>query len=165
MAEDPEPKRGLRKRVVPAVSAGAPLKAQQWLDLEGCAEIEVTSESAGHPIEAALLPGNGRGWRADGPGRQSVRVIFDAPQTVTRMQLVFVEEEISRTQEFVLRWGSSRDQEMREIVRQQYNFTPVSSEVEDYRMNLCNVAMVELEIVPALGREDVVASLAEWRIG
>ena len=152
----------MRKRIAPAVSAASALH-EQWLDVEGLAEIEVTSESATHPIEAALLPGYGDGWRAAAPGRQRIRIIFDSPQHLRSIHLVFVEEHTSRHQEFVLRWYRSNDPSPQEIVRQKYHFTPVASEVEDYTVDLPDVAILELEIDPGL-QGQAVASLTEFRI-
>jgi hypothetical protein len=52
-------------------------------------------------------------------GAQTVRLLFDVPTRIRRIFLVFRELEIVRTHEFVLRWRSSADQNVREIVRQQ----------------------------------------------
>ena len=152
----------MRKRIVPAISLDAALH-DQWLDLEDMAEVHVSSEEQSHPIEAALLPDHGEGWRASEPGRQTIQIIFDSPQDLAQIRLVFVEERFSRTQEFALRWAATRDEARREIVRQQYNFTPVSSEVEVYTVNLRGVKILELEIVPAIQGEGH-ASLAELRL-
>jgi hypothetical protein len=133
------------------------------MNLEGLAEIEVTSEAAAHPIEAALLPGSGDGWRAAQPGKQTIRLIFDNPQNLRLIHLVFTEEHQARTQEFVLRWISAEDSSPREVIRQQYNFTPVSSEVERYAVALEDVKILELEITPSLSGE-AWASLTELRL-
>ena len=153
----------MRKRIAPAVSVSSALRDEQWIDLEGLAQIEVTSESPNHPIEAALLPGNGSGWRADAPGRQSIRILFDSLQPLRLIHLVFVEEHAARTQEFVLRWSDTEDGGMREVVRQQYNLAPVDSEVEDYRVELAGVKLLELEITPEISGGGI-ASLAEMRV-
>jgi hypothetical protein len=76
------------------------------LDLNRTALVEVTSEEKEHPVEAALVSGEMRGWRADSPGTQTIRLIFDAPQRLTRIALVFEETDTERTQEFVLRWSA-----------------------------------------------------------
>ena len=47
----------MRKRVVSPGSKDPPLPDGDWLDLEGLAQVEVTSEDAAHPIESALVPG------------------------------------------------------------------------------------------------------------
>lgn len=113
----------MRKRVV----HGAPreqIPQEAWLDLERAAQVEVTSEDAGYPIEAALLPGGGSGWRAAEGGEQTIRLIFDQPRSLRRILLHFVEAEAERTQEFVLRWSGDGGRSFRELVRQQFTFSP-----------------------------------------
>jgi hypothetical protein len=82
------------------------------------------------------------------------------------MRLLFQEEERERTQQFVLRWSSDRGQSYREIVRQQYNFSPpgTTSECEDYTVDLDGVTALELSIVPDIGGGATRASLAELRL-
>jgi uncharacterized protein (DUF736 family) len=155
----------MRKRITPAVSVRSALEHDDWIDLEGAAEIEITSEDPNHPIEAALLPGTGGGWRASQSGKQTVRVLFDQPQTLRRIYLVFTEDQHSRTQEFVLRWSRGDAAPFQEIVRQQYNFSPASSEVEDYTVDLNGVRILELEIIPSISGGDRHASLTEFRLG
>jgi len=126
--------------------------------------VEVTSEDPEHPIEFAFSPGRPAGWRAGLAGRQSVRLIFDSPQILKFIHLVFTEEHQSRTQEFVLRWSAGERAPFKEILRQQYNFSPGSSEIEDYVVNLENVKVFELEIVPSIDGGEIRASLAELRL-
>lgn len=156
----------MRKRVVGAVPREAARPGEAWLDLELLARVEVTSEERAHPIEAALLDGAGSGWRAAEPGAQTIQLIFDVPQRLTRIRLVFVERETARTQEFVLRWSSDGGRSFRDIVRQQWNFTPPGTmrEVEDYRVDLSAVTALLLEIVPSISGGEARASLAELRL-
>ena len=137
-----------------------------WLDLESVAQVEVSSEEAQRPIEAALVPGSSSGWRAAGPGQQLVRLIFDKPQNLRLIHLVFDEHEQERLQEYTLRWCSGVGQPYREIVRQQYNFSPptTKTEVEDYKVNLDSCAELELTIVPDLRGSAAHASIAEFRL-
>jgi hypothetical protein len=156
----------MRKKIMgpAAVSTSRPGE-EDWLDIESLARVEVSSEDSSHPIEAALIPGAGSGWRAAGPGEQVIRLLFDEPQRLRRILLVFEEWEAARTQELVLRWlGNSG---YREVVRQQYNFSSPSTvrEVEDYSVDLVGVAALELRIVPDLGGSDARASLAMMRLG
>jgi hypothetical protein len=81
--------------------------------------VEVTSEEKEYPVEAALASGEIRGWRAADSGAQTIRLIFDDPQTLKRIALVFEETETERAQEFVLRWSPDGGRLFREIVRQQ----------------------------------------------
>src|SRR5262245_1972794 len=114
----------MRKQTISSSSESVSHLDEAWLDLERLAKVEVTSESAEHPIESALIPDPGLGWRAAQPGKQTIRLIFDHPLSLGRILLRFDEMERGRTQEFVLRWLPEGDQSPREIVRQQYTFSP-----------------------------------------
>ena len=83
-------------------------------------------------------------------GTHTIRLIFDWPQKVKHLSLVFEETKTSRTQEFVLRWSAEREGTLREIVRQQWNFSPPNTitEVEDYRVDLSEVTVLEMTITP-----------------
>ena len=155
----------MRKHIVNRERNSLPLD-KPWLDLESLAQVEVSSEEAEHPIEAALLPGASSGWRAAAPGQQLVRLMFDEPQNLRLIHLVFDEHEQERLQEYTLRWCSSAGQPYREIVRQQYNFSPptTSREIEDYNVNLDSCAELELSIVPDLRGSAAHASIAEFRL-
>jgi hypothetical protein len=139
---------------------------QGWLDLQSMTRVEVTSENAANPIEAALGLGAGVGWRAAQPGEQTIRLLFDESCNVRRIQLLFHEDQQARTQEFVLRWSPDGGQSYREVVRQQYNFSPsgVTRESEDYAVDLANVTALELRIVPDISGGDARASLVQLRI-
>ena len=148
------------------ISSGSESVDDAWLDLERLAKVEITSESAEHPIESALVPNRGPGWRAAQPGKQTIRLIFDHPLNLGRILLRFEENKASRTQEFVLRWLPEGHQSPREIMRQQYTFSPPATrqESEDYRVNLNRVAALELEIVPDISGGDAIASLAQMHL-
>ncbi len=124
----------MRKRIIGHGPREAAAVEPVWLDLERLAQVEITSEDAGYPIEAALIPGAGSGWRAAQPGEQTIRLLFDEPLRLKLIRLAFSEDEQERTQEFVLGWSPDGGQSYREIVRQQYNFSPPDAgrEVEDY---------------------------------
>src|SRR6202165_1631983 len=112
----------MRKRLITPISQDAPRLDEGWLDLDRAAVVEVTSEDKDYPVEAALVSGERRGWRAGSPGTQNIRLIFDQPQRLIRIALVFEETETERTQEFVLRWSPDSGRSFREIVRPQWNF-------------------------------------------
>jgi hypothetical protein len=134
--------------------------------LQRFAQVELTTEDAAHPIEAALIPGFGSGWRAAQAGEQTIRLLFDESQRIRRIQLLFYEDQQVRTQEFLLRWSPDAGQSYREIVRQQYNFSPpdMTREFEDYTVDLVGVTALELKIVPNITGGDVRASIAHLRI-
>ena len=148
------------------ISSGSESVDDAWLDLERLAKVEITSESAEHPIESALIPNRGPGWRAAQPGKQTIRLIFDHPLSLGRILLRFDEEEQRRTQEFVLRWLPESQRSPREIVRQQYTFSPpdTNREIEDYSVKLNGVTALELEIVPDISGGGACASLAQMRL-
>lgn len=155
----------MRKSIIEQETAETK-KEQGWLDLEELAHVEISSEEPSHPIESALKAGAGPGWRAAGPGKQTIRLRFDRPLTLRRIELRFDEQERPRTQEFVLRWSQGAGASYRDIVRQQYNFTPpgTSREVEEYSVNLAGVTALELEITPDISGSPARASLTRLRI-
>jgi hypothetical protein len=156
----------MRKRLIDSASEPTAADTGEWLDLAPIAEIEMTSEAEGSPIESALAGSDGPGWRAAAPGEQLVRVVFDEPRRLERIRLVFDEPELERTQEFVLRWSADRDAPAREIVRQQWTFHPPSAtrEVEDYRVGLSGVRVLELAIAPDIAGGSATASLRSMRL-
>jgi hypothetical protein len=156
----------MRKHIVTKGTQGFISTDQNWLDLENLAQAELTSEDVSHPIESALKPDVGSGWRASEPGEQTVRLLFDKPLRVRRVLLVFQENEQERTQEFVLRWSSDDGKTYREIVRQQYNFSlpDTTREIEDYAVDLVGLTTLELSIVPDISGGSARASIAQLRI-
>ena len=155
----------MRKRQISPTPPSVPPSGQAWLDVEHKALVEVTSEENGSPIESALLSVEG-GWRAANSGTQTIRLIFDKPQTLRRIWLIFEDSENTRMQEFVLRWSPDGGDSFREIVRQQWNFSPPESvrEVEDYAVELSAVTALELVIVPDKNGGAARASLASFRV-
>ena len=151
----------MRKRFVTASTATVQARGEGWLDLEHAATVEVTSEDKDFPIESALSLAGGSGWRAAEPGAQTIRLLFDEPQRLKRISLVFEEDKIMRTQEFVLQATSNHGGPFREIVRQQWNFSAPTStrEVEEYRVGLSHVTVLELTIVPNISGGAACASL------
>jgi hypothetical protein len=158
----------MRKRTIASAQSSADnqIPDDEWLDLEALADVEVTSEDSAHPIESALLAGRGTGWRAAAPGKQTIRLLFARPQRLKRIWLSFVEPTTERTQEYALRWSADGGQSYRDIVRQQWNFSPrgATSENEDHRVDLPAVTALELSIVPNTSGGNAVASLAQLRV-
>jgi len=155
----------MQKRLV-RVPGQKTVTEENWLDLNAMAEVELTSEDPACPIEGALLPGGPAGWRAAEPGSQSIRLLFHQPQRLRRILLRFDESRTERTQEFALKWSPDGGRSSRDIVRQQYTFSPEgsTSEVEDLNVDLPTVTALELTIIPDQGRGQAHASLSEWRL-
>ena len=155
----------MRKRQI-STPPSVQLSDEAWLDVEHVALVEVTSEENGYPIESALQETENRGWRAANSGTQTIRLIFDEPQTLRRIWLIFEDSENTRTQEFVLRWSPDTGNSFREIIRQQWNFSPPDAirEAEDYAVELSGVTALELIIVPDKNGGAARASLASLRL-
>jgi hypothetical protein len=156
----------LRKQIIGGATAVQDAHTDvKWLDLAALVAVELTSEDPRHPFDPVFNEGGDHAWRAAGPGKQTIRLRFDEPQSIHRIRLRFCDREQERSQEFVLRysdeWGPMRD-----IVRQQWSFSPGGSteEVEDYTVDLQGVSVIELEIDPDRGKNALPATLAELLI-
>ena len=156
----------MRKRIIGLEQNQVTDARPEWLDIENLAVVEISSENDAFPVESALRPGKGSGWRASDPGKQLVRLIFDNPQRLQWIRLVFEELEVERTQEFALRCSEDNGHSYREIIRQQWNFSPAgsTSEVENYHLDLAAVTILELSINPDIGGSKAFASLKELRL-
>jgi hypothetical protein len=156
----------MRKRLITPIPQDTPSRNEGWLDLDNAAVVEVTSEEKEYPVESALVSGETQGWRAADFCIQTMRLLFDQPQKLTRISLVFEETETERAQEFMLRWSSDGGRSFREIVRQQWNFSPpeTTREMEDYQVKLSDVTVLELVIVPDKSRGTARASLKSLRL-
>ena len=66
----------------------------------------------------------------------------------------------------MIRWSADGGGEFRDVVRQQWNFSPGGSthEVEDHTVNLPGVTVLELTITPDTAGGSARASLQELRL-
>jgi hypothetical protein len=158
----------MRKRVLdPGTLPSEAADDREWLNLQELSEVEVTSEADGYPVESAFGFGTGPGWRAASPGKQRIRLMFDPPQSIQRMRFQFNEREVARAQEFTVRWSGGPGEPLKDVIRQQWNFSPDGSttETENYVVDLPAVAILELIIDPDRGAGQALATLADWRLG
>ena len=155
----------MRKHIIMQTGQPTSTASEKWLDLESDAVVEVTSEAEGFPVENAFRARTDSAWRAAQPGEQIIRLTFDQPQHLHRIHLEFVESERTRTQEFVLRCSSERGSNFRDIVRQQWNFSPSAErEEENYDVDIPAATVLELKIIPDLSRGEARASLDTLRV-
>ncbi|ATX80640.1 hypothetical protein Ga0123461_2235 [Mariprofundus aestuarium] len=156
----------MRKRIITQGIQETSETAFNWLNLEEIAEVEISSEQEGFPIEAALIADSGSCWQAADSGEQTIRLLFDQPQSIRVIRLLFQEQHQERTQEFVLRWSPDQGDNFHDISRQQYNFSSPDStrQLEIYHVDLDGVTALELCIIPNISGGDTRASLTEWRI-
>jgi hypothetical protein len=138
----------MRKSVITPATGATASTHDEWLDLEQIARVEISSEDVNLPIEHALGNMPTAGWRAAETGPQVVRLQFDEAQAIRRIRLHFVDRAAERSQEFAVYAGSGA--ELREVVRQQWSFSPGGSieEIEDYTVDLSGVKTLELRIDP-----------------
>jgi hypothetical protein len=138
----------MRKSVITPAAGSVAAAQGEWLDLHTIARVEISSEDVNLPVEHALGGTQATGWRAAETGPQVIRLQFDAAQAIRRIRLHFVERAAERSQEFAVYAGSGA--EMREVVRQQWSFSPGGSteEIEDYTVDLSGVKTLELRIDP-----------------
>jgi hypothetical protein len=138
----------MRKSLLTPAAAAAVAKHELWRDLERIARAEITSEDPDFPIEHALGKAATTGWRAANPGPQTIRLHFDEPLTIRHIQLYFIDRVAERSQEFALFAGLGG--QLREVVRQQWSFSPHGSteELEDYTVELDGITTLELRIDP-----------------
>lgn len=156
----------MRKKIITPILHGAAISDQEWLNIDALAEVEMTSEDADFPIESALLPDRDSGWHAVTPGEQTIRLHFEEPLSIKRIWLHFVESDIERTQEYVLRWSADGGKSWHEIVRQQWNFSPsgATQETQDLQVGLEQMNLLELIITPDISGGNALATLAQLRL-
>jgi hypothetical protein len=131
----------------------------EWLDLEAIADVAIIA--CGQRV--ARTPSM---WSADCPGEQTIEVRFHAPTSVRRLRVVSSETEQSRTQEMTIWASSHRGERHRELLRQQFNFSPhgAREEVEEYALQLEEVSAIQLRIVPSVDGRPAVARVSELRV-
>ena len=156
----------MRKIIINPPTKNALSSDLNFLDLEPLAQVEISSECPEHPIESALATDSESGWQAVSPGEQTIRLVFDQPQTIKHIYLRFDEPGQSRTQEFVLLWRMDNETTFREILRQQYHFSPplTTREVEDYAVDLKQLKALELKIIPDISGGVACAKLTRLRL-
>ena len=134
------------------------------IDIASIATVLVTSEDPRHPIEYAFDDQRGRGgsrWIAEQSGEQTVILAFDSPQTIRRVLVEIEEPETSRTQELDLSVSDDGGRTYRELVRQEYNFSPPGTtlEHEEWPVSADGVSHMRLRIKPDKGNRPCRATL------
>ena len=156
----------MRKTILGHEANCATLPSNEWFGAEAIAGIAVTSEADGAPVENVLYSDGETGWHAGMPGPQIIQITFAGPTNIRHIQLVFRESQLARTQEFTVSCTVAGG-ERREVIRQQWTFSPHGSteEVEDYGVKLDDAVVLELAINPDISKGGAHASLFRLRIG
>lgn len=159
----------MRKSIVTSVAVAAMPIGDLWRDLERIARVEMTSEDENFPIEHAIARKAATGWKASTTGPQVIRMHFDEPLTIRRIQVHFIDSAAERSQEFAV-FVNGEDGALQEVVRQQWSFSPngATEEIEDYAVALTGVTVLELRIDPDRSHDPAqsqhYASLANLKI-
>jgi hypothetical protein len=153
----------LRKQIIPGHSV-APIPSTGEIDIAAVATVLVTSESPDHPVDHAFDGRRGPGashWIAGETGEQELILAFDTPQTIRQVGLEVEELEVSRTQELHLSASCDRGQTYRELLRQEYNFSPPGTtfEREQWAVTAQGVTHLRLVIKPDKGGKPCRATL------
>ena len=153
----------LRKQIIKEpLASTAPMTDE--IDIAAVATVLVTSEAAEHPVDHAFDhhrgPGGNR-WIAGEPGEQTLILAFDAPQAIRRVALEVEEPDVARTQELQLAVSTDGGRTYREVLRQEYNFSPpgTSFEREDWTLDAVGVTHLRLMIRPDKGRKPCRATI------
>ena len=143
----------LRKRPL-AADGQANAGAADEIDIAGCATMAYSSEAPGHPVEHLLDGHSGTGathWISARPDTiEHILVEFDRPQTISRLVYEVEEAEKERTQEVRVEVSEDGGRTYRQILVQEYNFSPrgATYQHEEQRFNLRRVSHLRLTIVP-----------------
>jgi hypothetical protein len=159
----------MRKQILSVNSTHAAPSRSGELDVAGIATVLISSEAAGHPIENAFDAQSGPGgsrWVAGADGEQTIILAFDSPQTLRHILLEVEEPEVSRTQELQLAVSVDGGQSYRELLRQEFNFSPpnTSLEREEWRVDASGVTHLRLWIKPDKSGRPCRASLTSFRL-
>lgn len=139
----------------------APGKSPQnrWLDLDVLADVTIMAGGT----RVARSPGS---WSRDCPGEQMIVIRFRHPTTVSRLRLVVCEIERSCTQTLAIWASSHRGERHREVLRQQFDFSPSGARehVEEFAVQLEDVTVLQVRIVPSTDGPRAVARLSELHV-
>jgi len=126
----------------------------QWLDLDEVAEVTIVNGGRRMPRSSGI-------WSIDAPGEQMIEIRFHEPTYVSHLRLISSEIEEDRTQEITV-WASlNRGEQHRELLRQQFNFSPngATEQIEEYSPWLDAVSAIQLRVVPSIDGRRAVARI------
>jgi hypothetical protein len=159
----------LRKQIIKGVP-DPPVPVPGGIDIAAVATVLVTSESPDHPVDHAFDGRRGPGasrWIAGETGEQELILAFDTPQTIRQVGLEVEEPEVARTQELHLSTSCDGGQTYRELLRQEYNFSPPGTtfEREQWAVKAEGVTHLRLVIRPDKGGKPCRATLTSLVLG
>jgi len=142
----------VRKRLLDSESAD-PVPGGA-IDLASAATLAYSSEDPAFPLEGILNGdgSSGRRWMSARPNTtEQIVVEFDQPQPISRVVYEVDETTHERTQEVRIEASTDGAKSYRQVVVQEYNFSPrgATHEREDLHVELSGVTHLRLTIVPA----------------
>lgn len=146
----------LRKRIATQPEEVKNQKEGRILDLLNNAEVIITSEDESHPVDNLVDGSRGRGssqWLAGTSGQQVLIFKFDTPQHIAEIVYEIEETKDTRTQEILIEASSGAGEKYRELVRQEYNFSPAGStfQKEIVTVNIPGITNIKMTIKPDKG--------------
>jgi hypothetical protein len=153
----------LRKQIIGG-RVVTPAHHPDEIDIVATATVSVTSEAAQHPIDNAFDDSRGPGgsrWVAGGPGEQTLIVAFDSPRMIGHITLEVEEREVARQQVIWVSVSSDGGRTYRELLRQEYVFSPPGTtfEREEWTVREEEVTHLQLVIKPDKGGKPCQATL------
>jgi hypothetical protein len=143
----------LRKRALEADAATSVGTADE-IDIAGCATIAYSSEKPAHPVDHLLDGRSGPGgtrWISARPDViEQIIMEFDQPQAISRLVYEVEEAVRERTQEVRVEVSEDGGRTYRQILVQEYTFSPGGAmyQREEQRLNLLSASHLRLTIVP-----------------
>jgi hypothetical protein len=158
----------IRKRLLSEQSS-MPAESPGEIDISRLALFAYSSEDPDHPLEHLIDGRCGRGgtqWASARPNvTERIVLEFDHPQRISR--LVYEVEECGqeRTQEVRVEVSTDRGRAYRQVLAQDYTFSPQGAtfQHEDLRLDLPAITHLRLTIVPNKGGSGV-ATLTSLRL-
>ncbi len=124
------------------------------VDLAGCATIAYTSEDSAHPIDALFDDSGGPDgtfWASERANvTEQIIVEFDRPRSISRLVYEVAEARVERTQEIRLAVSSDEGRTFRQVLVQEYSFSPrgATFQREEVRLGASDVTHLRFTVVP-----------------
>lgn len=156
---------GVRKRLL-AHEIAARADSAGEIDLARCSVLAYSSEDSKHPIENLIDGREDTFWASARPNTtERIVVEFDRPQSISCMIYDAQERSVERTQELRVETSSDGGNRYRQILVQEYTFSPsgATCQHEEHWLNLPPITHLRLTVVPDK-RGAGVASLSSLRL-
>jgi F5/8 type C domain len=158
----------IRKRLISEHSLASSERPGE-IDIARQATLNYSSEHPDHPLEYLIDGHCGRGatrWAGARPD-QTERIVleFDHAQRINRLVYEVEEDRQERTQEVRVEVSSDHGRTYRQVLAQDYTFSPQGAtfQHEDLRLDLSTITHLSLTIVPNKGGSGV-ATLTSLRL-